>query len=246
MTALISKLLKTLPVEPTPVRKIVIGVHWTMVCSQYAGLASTLFNCGPHGHSHMRDVGNLHQKSAQELAQWALSENLLEASVGIAALNSLIPVNGSQLKQMNASEIIARESKGKNLVIVGHFPFVERIKNGTKNCWVIEKRPYGDDFPEEASQEFMPQADMIAITGTALINHTIENLLGLCRPESRIMVLGPSTPLSPVLYDAGISYISGSRIFDEDAAALTIQQGASFPQVKGVQVVTMSNITTGK
>jgi Tfp pilus assembly protein FimT len=35
-----------------------------------------------------------------------------------------------------------------------------------RNCWVIEKRPFGDDFPEEAAQEFIPQADVVAITGT--------------------------------------------------------------------------------
>jgi uncharacterized protein (DUF4213/DUF364 family) len=237
---LLQRLLETLPAEPIQVRKIIIGVHWTLVCSKHGGLGSTLTNCGPHGHSHMKEVGFLHQKSAQELAHWVLSDNLLEASVGIAALNSLIDIDEDKTVKVNAADVIAHEGKDKNVVIVGHFPFVEKIKPLTRNCWVIEKTPFGDDFPEESADEFIPQADLVAITGTAFINHTMSGLLSHCRPETQIMVLGPSTPLSPLLYEYGISFLSGSRVFDEEAAIMTIQQGAAFPQVKGVQLVTMA------
>ena len=237
---LLEALLGTIPTDPIPVRKVIIGVHWTLVSSKYCGLGSTLVGALPSGHSPVRDVGVLHQKSAQELAQWILSDNLLEASIGIAAINSLLDVDERRLENINAAEIIARESKDKNLVIIGHFPFVERMKPIARNCWVIEKRPFGDDFPEESAQEFIPQAQVIAITGTAIINHTMESLLSLCPPGSLVMVLGPSTPMSPVLFERGVSLLSGSRIIDEDAAVATVQQGATFPQVKGVRLVTMA------
>ena len=55
------------------------------------------------------------------------------------------------------------------------------------------------------------------------------------------MVLGPSTPLSPLLFDYGISFLSGSRVIDENAAIITIQEGATLPQVKGMRLVTMTN-----
>lgn len=32
-------------------------------------------------------------------------------------------------------------------------------------------------------------------------HHTFAGLLALCRPDALVMVLGPSTPLSPVLFD---------------------------------------------
>lgn len=236
---LLSDLLASLPEDPVPVRSVLVGVHWTLVCSRYCGLGSTLVNCGPHGHSRMRDVGNLLDKSAQELAGWIESDNLLEASVGIAAFNSLVDVDPAKLKDVNASEVIQRECPDKNMVIIGHFPFISKMKDLARNLWVIEKNPYGDDFPEEAAQEYVPQADVVAITGTAFINHTMEGLLSLCRPDALVMILGPSTPLVPLLFDRGITYLSGSRVIDEAAARLTIQQGAGFPQVQGVQVVTM-------
>lgn len=237
---LLEVLLNALPADPIPVQKVIIGVHWTLVSSKYCGLGSTLVGEGLHGHSPVRNVGLLHQKSAQELARWVLSNNLLEASIGMAAINSLLDLDESRMEEVNAAEVIARESNNKNLAVVGHFPFVERMKTIAKNCWVIEKRPFGDDFPEEAAHEFIPQADVIAITGTALTNHTMEGLLSLCRPASLVMVLGPSTPLSPLLFNYGISFLSGSRVVDEEAAITTIQQGANFKQVKGVRLLTMS------
>lgn len=234
-------LLSTIPQDPPiPVRKMIIGVHWVLVASKYCGLGSVLPGEGAHGQGSIRDVGSLHQKNAQELAQWVLSENLLEASIGIAAINSLLDLDESRMEQVNAAEVIARESQGKNLAIVGHFPFVGRMRTIARNCWVIEKRPLEGDLPEEAAQEFIPQADVVAITGTAFINHTMEGLLALCRPSAKVMVLGPSTPISPLLFDYGITFLSGSRVVDEEAAILTIQQGAHFPQVKGVRLLTMT------
>ena len=238
--SIFSELLATLPPDPIPVRNVVIGVHWTLVASRHAALASTLFNCGPHGHSQMRDVGKLIGKSAQELAGWMESDNLLEASVGIAAFNSLVEVDQNRLRQnVNASEVIEQKSRDKNLVIVGHFPFAPRMKSTARNLWIIEKKPYGDDFPEDAAQDLIPQADVVAITGTAFINHTIEGLLSLCRPDATVLILGPSTPLVPLLFDHGIHYLSGSLVLNEADTVRTVQQGASFPQVEGVQVVTM-------
>ena len=233
--------LSLLPEEPVRVNRVVVGVHWTLVCSKNCGLASTITNCGPHGHSRVRDVGRLDQKSAQELASWITSDNFLEASIGMAAINSLINVDEDNLVQINASEIIANEGQGKNVVIVGHFPFVKDIKALTKNCWVVEKRPFGDDFPEEAASEFIPQADIVAITGTALINHTMEYLLSLCNPDSKILILGPSTPLTPMLFDRGVTFLSGARVNDPEIAINTIIQGACLPQVDGIRLVSMVN-----
>jgi len=87
-------------------------------------------------------------------------------------------------------------------------------------------------------------AGVVAITGTAFINHTLEQMLCRCNARALVMVLGPRTPLSPVLFRYGIQMISGVRVVDETAAQKTIQQGAIFPQVKGVQLLTLTTLNT--
>jgi uncharacterized protein (DUF4213/DUF364 family) len=237
---LLNNLLASLP-EDNPVRSVLVGVHWTVVCSRYCGLASTFVGEKPHGHEKVRDVGLLHQKSARELAEFARSDNLLEASIGVAALNSLLDVDESDAVEVNAAAVLVGRGEGKNIALVGHFPFIPRLRQAAGRLWVIEQHPTEGEYPAEAAGELIPQADVVAITGSALINHTLDGLLKLCQPNALVMVLGPSTPLSSLLFEHGITIISGARIVDEDVALRTIGQGATFQQVEGVKLLTFIN-----
>ena len=242
MSSLLDKLLAGLP--DAPLRAILVGAHWTVVCSRGCGLASTLTGDKPHGHESVADVGDLLHKPARELAQYALSENLLEASIGVATLNSLLEPDTSQAVEANAFEALARKGKGKNIALVGHFPFIPKLQQVAANLWVIEQKPSPGEHPAEAAGEFIPRADLVAITGTALINHTLEGLLALCHPEAQVMVLGPSTPLSPLLYEYGADLISGTQVVDEAAVLRTVSQGAIFRQVQGVRLLTFRRPAT--
>ena len=69
------------------------------------------------------------------------------------------------------------------MAIVGHFPFLPRVREKAKALWVIEKNPREGDFNETEADRFIPQADVVAITGTSLTNHTLPHLLELCNPR---------------------------------------------------------------
>lgn len=238
--SILSELLDSLTGD-APVRSVLVGAHWTLVCSRYGGLASTLTAGLPHGHESVRDVGCLHEKSARELAEYARSDNLLERSIGVAAINSLIEVDESRCVQVNASEVLAERGRGKTVALVGHFPFIPKLKPAVGKLLVIEQYPAEGEYPAEAAPQVLPRADIVAITGSALINGTLDGLLAACPRGAPVMVLGPSTPLSPVLFEHGVTILSGARVLDENAAALTISQAASFQQVKGVRLLNMTN-----
>ena len=42
---------------------------------------------------------------------------------------------------------------------------------------MLELAPRGDDLPSEAAPELIPTADVVAITGTTLLNRTFEGLV---------------------------------------------------------------------
>jgi len=105
---ILDDLLASLPDEDAPVRTVLVGVHWTVVCSRYCGLASTITGHKPHGHEKVRDVGRLHLKSARELAEYARSDNPLEASLGVAAINSLLEVDEQNTVEINAADVLAK------------------------------------------------------------------------------------------------------------------------------------------
>jgi uncharacterized protein (DUF4213/DUF364 family) len=226
-----------------PVHKILVGVHWIVICSHHCGMAATLVDNHPHGHAAVREVGNLHTKTARELAQYALSDNLLEASIGMAAINSLLDVDENQAVEVNAVEVLNEHGRGRNVALIGHFPFIPKLRPAVGQLWVIEQHPVEGDYPAEAAANLLPKADVIAITSSALINHTLDGLLALCRPDALVMMLGPSTPLSSVLFNHGVSILSGSRIVDEAAVLRTVGQGATFQQVDGVRLITLRRDT---
>ncbi len=239
MTTVLDDLLSSLT-EDSPVRSVLVGAHWTVVCSRHAGMAATLASSHPHGHVQVRDVGRLHQKSARQLAELARSSELMEASIGVAAINSMLAPLETPVREVNAGEVIISRGRNRNVALIGHFHFIPELRKAARQLWVIEQQPQEDDYPAEAAVELLPKADVIAITGSSLANHTLEGLLAVCNPRATVIVLGPSTPLSPVLFEHGVDIISGTRVVDEAAVLRTVGQGASFRQVQGVQLLTFT------
>ena len=253
--SIIDDLLATLPFLPPTsggdrggaVREVRIGAFWTAVVLEDGGcgLASALRDDDHHHHSQnpVRGAGHLHQRSTRELAELARSDSLLEASIGLAAINALLDVDEDACVELNAEQVVMEQGTGKGVVVVGHFPFIPRVREAARQLWVLEKRPGKGDLPAEAAPDIIPQADVVAITGTSLINHTFEGLIGLCRPEAFVLVLGPTTPLSPVIFDYGVDVISGTLVTDTETVLRYISQGASFRQVKrgkGVKLLTLT------
>ena len=79
--------------EDAPVKEVRIGSFWTAVWSRHCGLASTLTDRDHASGPPVRDAGHLQEKSALELCEYALSGSLLERSVGLAAINSLVQID---------------------------------------------------------------------------------------------------------------------------------------------------------
>lgn len=225
--------------DDTPVTNLLIGAHWTAVLSVHCGLASTLCEPPPHQNNQVRDAGCLHKKNVRELTRLVLSDRLLEASVGLAAINSKIDVDEKQCEPINAFDIIAEKGKNKNIGIIGHFPFIPKLKNEARRLWVFEKRLQQGDLPESEIENLLPECDVVAISASTLINHTFENILSFCRPNAFKVMLGASTPMLPLLFDYSLDVLSGCKVLDPDSVLASIGQGATFKQIKGIKLLSM-------
>ena len=146
----------------------------------------------------------------------------------------------SQIVEVNAGDVLLQQGRDKHVALVGHFPFISQLRASASELWVIEQQPAADEYPPEAAADLIPRAEVIAITSSALINHTLDGLLALCDPQALVMLLGPTTPLSPVLFEHGVSLLSGALVVDEAAALRTLCQGATFQQMEGVRLVTLA------
>ncbi|MGD0276394.1 MAG: DUF364 domain-containing protein [Syntrophales bacterium] len=223
--------------------EIVCGLHWTAVVSRFCGLSSALFRDCDHDHSDEPAAFSLTGGNAADLAQLCLSPDIGKASLGLAAINSLTSINIDRCTEVNASDILMEKGSNKNVSIIGHFPFVDDLKGVAKNLWVIEKWQKPGDYPAEDAGKYLPRSDVIAISSTTLINHTLESLLPLCPEISFKMLLGPTTPMTEILFSYGIDVISGSLVTDANLAITYIKQGANFRQLKRSGAIRLLSMT---
>ena len=236
---IIDELISKLTYE-VPVRDIRQGPFQTAVLTRNCGLASTPHDPGPHhDKAPVAEAGRLMSRGANDLALLAKSPSLHEAAIGMATINSLIEVNEDDCVELNAGDLLIQKGEGKRVAIIGHFPFTSKLSKAAKELWVIEKNPGEGDLAESEAENLVPQADVVGITGTAFMNGTLERLLELCNPTAFTVILGGTAPLSPVLFDYGISAISGTKVVDSEMVLKCVSQGATFRQIRGVRLLTM-------
>lgn len=224
---LIDELIESGRENDSPVRDIRAGVSWTGVHGKYGGVCKTYGIPVAHG-NYTKDMGELTNKTTLELAEYAKSWNLVEASIGVAALNSLMKPRGK--KNINAQDIIIEESHHKKVVMVGKFPKIDEIRSVARELWILEANPNLTNPKEgiitsEGAEYVFPGSDIIIITGSTLINKGLERYLNLAQKEDAYtIVMGPSTTMSDVLFDYGADMLAGVELLDPEAILRKISQ----------------------
>jgi uncharacterized protein (DUF4213/DUF364 family) len=228
-------------------RQVCIGLNWTAVVIEVngelrCGLASTLKGEHQHGVPAVPQAGTLEDLTGLALAGLTQSEQPLLVSVGMAAVNALLPRQPGSWVDLNAEDVIAAHGFGNPVALIGHFPFIERLRAKVGKLTVLELNPQPGDLPISAARDVLPEAKVVAITGMTLLNHTLDELLRLCAPDALVILLGPSVPLDPILFDKGVDILCGSIVTSIDGVLAAVRQGATFRQVHraGVRLVTVT------
>lgn len=219
-----------------------IGIYTTAVVAEFSGgklscgLASTLKTGYCNGPSGL--AGRIKGMSIRELAQLALDGEGVEASLGMAAINSALPDN--EYDEINAEALIAEKAAGKHAAIIGHFPFTERIRQKAEKLWVFELNPKdASDLPADKMPELLPQAAVVAISALTLVNRTFDGIIANSNPAAYKILLGPSAPLSKTVFDYGIDVVSGARVSDTALLLSHLSEGVNFKSLPGKRLVSI-------
>ena len=203
-------------------------------------MASTMAG-EPHRHARVpiTDAGSLRNASPLELTELLRSASPPEAALGMAAVNALLGSPEGRTEDGNAKEILKQRSAGRVVAIIGHFPFVDTLRRSCRELWVFERgRGRGpDDLGPEHVAEVLPHAEVVAISASTLINHTLEDILPFIRPDAFTLMLGPSTPMAPCLLELGFDVLCGTIVEDPERVLRAVEQGAVTSQIGGVRRV---------
>lgn len=211
--------LKEIEVKDVRIGLAYIGV---LISGDYGGVACTpLYEFS--GCPALGFADTLKGKTAEKVLELVLSENPLEAAVGIATANALSHML-SDLKPENFpvsnTDILDLIKPEDKVAMVGYFgPLVPKILKITDKLTVLEKREIEDPktmtLPSEKAREVLPTSDVIILSASTLANRTFDELLSFRGAAREVVLLGPSAPLYPApFFSRGITAIMGTRIID--------------------------------
>lgn len=186
-----------------------------------------------------REIHDYHpKKTVTEIIAQITGKNPVGVAIALATINALLPEEN--LSHHDAADWLSAQSRAKNIAIFGRFPFIDNeIRPFAKNTFVFEREPLEDEFSADDIPTILPQADIIAITGSTIINHTIDNILVYTQSEQQVILLGPSTPLTSRLFAYGIDAMFGVRVADIAVARASVTEGRGFQKMQGLERVSL-------
>jgi len=212
----------------TNVANLSISIRWIAAITKKLGISITYDN-----EKHMtgiEDAGYFKGKKAFELLEYLKTFDTLKVGIGLATLNSLIKIP-EKYEQFNVFDYLLEKGRNKKILFIGHFEDIEKLKGIAKEIVIIERKPKEGDYLDTFQEYLIPEADIVAITGSTFANKSIKRILELSKDKYTI-VFGPSTPLSEVLFDYGVDMIGGIVVKDDNKVFDIISQGGSLEKFK--------------
>ncbi len=217
------------------IERLVIGLGYTVVelTGGWTGLAYTLFEAG--GCEYLPREISFHEKPADLALKGLFSPHPLEVGVALAVANALF--NHRELPTIPGDVLnLVRPQPGDEVAMVGYFePLYRKLSGRVKNLWVFERgERLGPGLLSEAEMPvFLPRASLVLVTSVTLINRTLEDILSQIERAREVVLLGPSTPLAPEVFeDLPISLLSGVKIRDPEGVFRAVAEAKGFPGLK--------------
>ena len=218
-------LLDIIPQEPTTA--IIVGYNWTLVQSACgSGLVSTPPK-GRNGAGTTPTTGRYTGMSLRALAKLAQSGNPYECAVGCAAINAGTN-RVSRTEHIVEDGLAVPQQRSGRVVVVGRFPGLNRK---IPDAVVLECDPGPHDLPASAAADVIPGCSRLLVTASAWRNGTLAGLLALAQ-GAHVSLIGPGTPLSPVLHRHGIHRLAGFVPTDREALRQAVAEGAGVSQFR--------------
>jgi len=156
----------------------------------------------------------------------------LKSTIGVATLNALsqlIIESGDRreyeiVKDRDGFDLLGIKPD-ETVSLIGAFgPYIRRLKMMGNSFFIIEKNAQTlkpDEMkyfkPESEMRNALEKSSVVIITGTAIVNHTIDPILSLITNGKRTAIIGPTASMIPdTFFKRGLQVMAGVRILEPD------------------------------
>jgi hypothetical protein len=170
-------------------------------------------------HTHWGHRLDFHGSKALETARLANSFDMIGRTVGVATLNALsqyVMDSEGYKRQLGVDLSDAIKAKKEDIAaVVGYIrPLVGKLRARVREVYVFERNPQlrGDALPETFVDLVLPKADVVFISGSSLVNGSLDKLLELSGKAKFVGVGGPTASMLPdPLLERGVNIVAGVR-----------------------------------
>lgn len=201
--------------------------------------------CCPSSARAMPLSGRLTKRSIEETLADLESNNILRKTLAIATLNALSAScwTGGEAKRAgyileldkNTFDEVEIPTEGKTVVVGALVPILKRLIKDDADFTVLEmdkrtlKGAELDHYaPPEDAHLYIPEADLVVITGVTVLNDTLPDLLQLVKPGAQVVVTGPTASMLPnSFFKRGVTMMGGVLVTKPDEVLDCISEGGS-------------------
>ncbi len=199
--------------------------------------------CCPSSAKVMPLSGRLAGRSARAYLSDLEHPNILRKTLAIATLNALSSYYWEGAKDLtyeiesgvDAFDRVVIPEGGKSVVVGALVPILKQLIKAEADFTVLEQDPRtlkGKELehyaPPEMASRVVPDADLLVITGTTVINDTLPGLLDLAKPNAKIIVTGPTASMVPdSFFRRGVTTTGGILVTKPDELLDLISEGGS-------------------
>ncbi len=186
-----------------------------------------------------KGAGTLHKSSAIDLAEFASSGDPFERAIGVAALNALsqylIDENKGRYNYYSNLNILkllplSPENKVGMVGVIG--PFIEYLNKNSAEFIVVDDNPAipvgktKQGYIISHDIESIENVDILLMTGSTIIEHSLEGPLNAAKNARFKVVIGPTASWIPDIgFDLGLNAVCGMKFREPLKAFRTIMQG---------------------
>ena len=176
------------------------------------------------GRRGLRREGLLGQPIKRIVPRLLRSGDALGIAAGMACLNSALPVPEGAFAA-NAFDLFQSRSRRLRTCFIGHFPDAERWRERGYPVAIIELCPQPGDIHWERSRRALRAAEIVFITGLTLVNGTFPEVVRRTPNARHRILLGPTVPLSPLLFRYGVDLVGSTIVLDVSRALDYFRRG---------------------
>lgn len=188
-------------------------------------------------------AGSIAGSSALQILELSKSLDLSEAVLGVATINALSHylierkrVSYEIWEDSNVLEAVKLQKKDVAVMVGFIKPLMKDIEKKVSKLFILDRDSsrWGPNcLPDSAADVLLPKANVVIITGSAIINHTIDHLLNLSRKARQIAIAGPTASMLPdPFFKRGVTAMGGIKIVNPDKAMQVLAEGGGVHQLK--------------